>query len=301
MFLLLNIDTLSILLSLSLQGQFVPSHSHMEKTTPLYEAVLKTIALFDVLDFAGTSDEIHYYLYGGNQNVTLAEIEYVLENLEPVEKIENWYVMKGREKLALLRVEKMEWSKKYWDRARKWKWVFRLVPFLKKVYVCNNLAFNNVLQKSDIDLFIVTQKDRMFLARSILTFLCHILGIRRHGEKIAGRFCLSFWASEDAENFTSFALPEDPYLSLWHKSLVPIYESKAAVSPSEKNLNDTLENWIAGWQIKRIEEKRVRLSDPSGILATKKMLKFHDRDRRQEFYEAWKKRVTAYSAPGADK
>ncbi len=52
------------------------------------------------------------------------------------------------------------------------------------VAVVNSLAMHASDTDSDIDLFIVSDPNRMWLVRILSTFIFHILGVRRYGSKI---------------------------------------------------------------------------------------------------------------------
>lgn len=113
-----------------------------------------------------------------------------------------------------------------WERVRTYLPFLQMVPFLKMLSVCNNLAFSTVNEKSDIDVFIVAKRGRLFVVRSIVTFLLHVLGVRRHDDKVAGRFCLSFFVDEEAMDLSAIALEDDVYLAYWLRSMLPIIENE---------------------------------------------------------------------------
>lgn len=114
-----------------------------------------------------------------------------------------------------------EIEKKLWRKAERYIRVLQVVPFVRMVAVCNNLAFGKVDKKSDIDLFIVAKEGRLFFVRAFVTVLLHILGVRRHGEKVSGRFCLSFFVDDSAMDLSKIAIDNDIYLAYWVKSMVP--------------------------------------------------------------------------------
>jgi hypothetical protein len=115
-------------------------------------------------------------------------------------------------------------ERKLWGRVEKYVPLLGMLPFIRMVAVCNNLAFGSLKEDSDIDLFIVAKKGRLFLVRSMVTFLFQILGVRRHADKVAGRFCLSFFVDDSSVAFESIALKNDIYLAYWIKTLRPIVE-----------------------------------------------------------------------------
>ena len=171
---------------------------------------LKTITWFDVFNYPLQQNEIKTN-FDLNNNVNNIQLEKGL------------YCLKDRGNLIDLRGKKEIIAKKLWGKINFWKWIFQITPFIKMVAVCNTLAFNNPDENSDIDLFIVTQNNRLFISRTILTFLTSIFGLRRHGQKTEKRFCLSFWITENALNLENIQIKNnDPYLAFWCKTLKPI-------------------------------------------------------------------------------
>lgn len=115
-----------------------------------------------------------------------------------------------------------EIEKKLWRKADKYCRILQMVPFVKMVAVCNNLAFGKVDENSDIDLFVVAERDKLFTVRAFITFLLEACNVRRHGDKVAGRFCLSFFVDEDHLSLKRIAIENDIYLAFWIKSMVPL-------------------------------------------------------------------------------
>ena len=76
----------------------------------------------------------------------------------------------------------------------------------------------------------------MWLARLIITLILQFFGVRRYGDKIAGRFCLSFFVTEKRLNLEPLQIkPEDPYLAYWTKNLKPIYGEEMYSNFKEEN------------------------------------------------------------------
>lgn len=76
-------------------------------------------------------------------------------------------------------------------------------------------------EDSDIDLFIETVPGMIWTGRVVATVFFSVLGIRRHGNKVKGRFCLSFFAAEGAD-FGGLAIEDDAYLYEWARRLVAV-------------------------------------------------------------------------------
>ena len=55
------------------------------------------------------------------------------------------------------------------------------VPFIKMVAVCNTLGYDNAAKDSDIDLFIIAKRGRLFIVR-FYSSTVFAPGVRRHGK-----------------------------------------------------------------------------------------------------------------------
>ncbi len=102
--------------------------------------------------------------------------------------------------------------------------MFRICPFLRMAAVCNNLAFGKIDERSDIDIFVIAKSGRLFFVRTFLTGFFHLFGVRRHGNKIAGRFCLSFFIDDDFLDLSKIAIENDIYLAYWLKTMLPVVD-----------------------------------------------------------------------------
>lgn len=222
-----------------------------------------------------------------------------------------------------------EIEKKLWRRVEMFCDVLHMVPFLRMVGVCNNLAFSRVDEKSDIDLFIIASKGRLFFVRTLVTVLFHILGVRRHGDKVAGRFCLSFFVDDCSLDLAPLSIEDDLYLAYWTYSMVVIIDDGVCQDFFNKNKwvrsyfeNDVvlgsfrlvssnmflnlirsllfnifsgkfgrfIESFLSHWQIRRSLRKRSYLADDSGIVISEHILKFHNVDRRVFYRDLWRKK-----------
>lgn len=128
-----------------------------------------------------------------------------------------------------------EIEKKLWDKARKYIKILQIVPFVKMVCVCNNLAFGLADEESDIDLFVVAKTGRLFIVRIFITLIFNFLGVRRHGDKIHHRFCLSFFVDDNALDLSKIAIDNDIYLAYWLKSQMPFINDGVSLRLLKEN------------------------------------------------------------------
>jgi hypothetical protein len=186
------------------------------------QAVLSTLAFFDLFDYPLTQQETLDYLFQIQPDEH--HVALTLKESQRIQKRGHLYQLSDKPDQSALRHERTIISEQLWKKIAKYRWVFGLIPYVEFVGVCNNLAYNNASKSSDIDLFIVTKPGRMFISRLLLTGLTQFLGIRRHGSKVAERFCLSFFVTSDRLNLEDIQkAPLDIYLAYWLKTLQPIY------------------------------------------------------------------------------
>jgi len=296
----------------------------------------EAIVFFDLLGRPISKDEISHYNSRKIASYVKSHLNDSVALLEPTTTLfkgAEYFSFFDQYTLRNLLNASDEFTKTAWRKVQKYSWIFKFMPFIKMVAVCNTLAFGTSKKNSDIDLFVITTKNRMFTARLVLTLFCHILGIRRHGSKVAQRFCLSFFISEDSLNIENILLkPLDIYMIYWMRGLKIVYGKEVLNQFIESNiwyqqyfnnvsvehlkfLNEgsgklrikgVLEKMFSGrlglfveeklkkWQLNRASEKKKSLGNSSGTIISSTMLKFHDNDRRGEFLTKWEKGLKGF-------
>lgn len=106
--------------------------------------------------------------------------------------------------------------------AKKYMKYIAWIPWIEMVWIGNSISMNCANGDSDIDLYIVTQRNRLWLVRILVTGIFQILGKRKTPDRHAGRFCLSFFSTREGMDFWKFALEYDPYLYFWIVHFKPI-------------------------------------------------------------------------------
>ena len=210
-------------------------------------AIIKTIAFFDLFDYPLTADEIRKYLWlpsGGI--VTGTEIITELAALESiVETIDGFYYLSGRQEIVGQRQASRGWAGeklKIAYSATRW---LKYLSGIKLVAVVNSVVLGSVKKDSDIDLFIVVARGRMWLTRLAVTLLVQFLGVRRHGRHVSNRLCLSFYVTEDKLDLAAVRNQTDPYFYYWLATLQLIYDDGCYEKLIKENLwvHDCLPNF----------------------------------------------------------
>ncbi|MBI3109639.1 hypothetical protein HYZ06_01220 [Candidatus Daviesbacteria bacterium] len=148
------------------------------------KAILKTLIYADIFDYPMTLREVHKWLIGKKAN--LRQVEKALRKKD-------------------LRVAKRRYRERqsaiYLKKAKFISLFLKIIPWIKLVGVSGSLAMNNAGKKDDIDLFLITAKNRLWISRLLVLGLLILTGQRRkRGDlptRVAGKICINTLLEED--------------------------------------------------------------------------------------------------------
>jgi hypothetical protein len=209
--------------------------------------ILSTIIYYDILDYPLTSFELWKYLLSRNakretrndEKASLAEVAAGLENEELKKQIEEYrgfYFLKGRKNLVAQRLERNKISERKFKKIRRTVFWLRMAPFVRMMAVTGRVAMKNAAGKSDLDLLIVLKNNRIFTGRLLVTLLAHILGRRRHGNKITDRICLNYFITDGSLEIGS----HDIFSAHEYSFTVPVFGAEVFREFQKEN------DWIIG-------------------------------------------------------
>lgn len=211
----------------------------------LEKSIIATLSFFDVLELPLKAPQVRQFLI--DTEASLESTQKMLDDLTREKKIECWYdyyslIGRGRTLQNSL-VDRERVTRRYIGKVKRWRWLLGLTPYLRGAFLVNSVAFGNLEKESDIDFLIITEKNRLWFTRVWLTLLTQIFGLRRHGKKVAGRFCLSFFLSSEALNLEELALksasfpelPQDPYLLYWIRTVKPVIGKQTYLNFQQAN------------------------------------------------------------------
>ncbi len=166
------------------------------------KSIIKTIIYSDIFDYPLQINEIHRWLIG--RKVGLRQVEKVLGKLVQSSKLKaqsNYFFLPERTGLVTKRKRRADQSVKYFQKARMLCQILKVIPWIKLVGISGGLALHNASGKDDIDLFVITGKDRLWISRLLALGLLSLTGQRRKvsdgRRKIAGKLCLNILLEED--------------------------------------------------------------------------------------------------------
>ncbi|MEA3272700.1 MAG: hypothetical protein U9P90_03460, partial [Patescibacteria group bacterium] len=177
--------------------------------------ILRTIVYFDIFNWPLRAEEIWKWLYNTNPkcNPTINDILKIVQH----------------EGDFCFRLKRYRFAEKKYKRALRFAKIAYFFPFIKMIAICNDLGYSNAPQKSDIDLFIITTRKKIWTARFFVTGFLKIFGLRP-GEAKNNAICPSFFIDEDNLNLEKLALKnqqgeiDDPHFVYWLNQMTPILD-----------------------------------------------------------------------------
>lgn len=293
----------------------------------LADVCIRTVVYFDLFDYPLTAWEVRKFLWECHAGAL--EVYGALDELVgqgKLERMDGYYYLPGRSAIMQIRWQRYLLAEPKFKRALRAVRFLRYVPNVLTIATCNNLAYSNAKADSDIDLFIIVRRQRIWISRLLVTFVVQLLGLRRHGNKIMDRCCLSFYLTDDHLDISDLALREgDPYLSFWLATLSPLYDRQDTLAKfwqANANLLQHLPNahpkrlsrrrtadtiirrphncWAIGerleamaklLQLRKMKNRPPHPVSDNSVVVSDSVLKFHELDRRARYRLEWEERL----------
>lgn len=292
---------------------------------------MAALAYFDVFEYPLTLMELKRWRWSASgepahetepsPNEILAAIKTL-----PVGEEDGHYFLAGREALVAERHRRYRLAEKKFRKARRFACWLRHLPSVRLIAVCNSLAYANSVEESDIDFFIVCRPGTLWATRFVAAGALKLLNLRPTPERQADRFCLSFFATEDALDLSRLAISSgDAYLRYWIATLAPLYDAGNAMakfwaanawirerlpgvylveSGPRRALKPVYQCRVLLWLLRRFETAAKRFqakrfpkeiaalaNRDSRVVVNDQMLKFHVNDRRADYEKLFRERL----------
>jgi len=161
--------------------------------SPIKENILETLAYFDLFDYPLTRAEIYLFLKSKHDYEVFGDALKCLLESEIIHQFDNFYTLKNDQYLAVRRNEGNRKAEELIKLAKKVGNLLIRFPFVRGIAISGSLSKNYADDDSDIDLFIITAKNKLWISRTImhcfkkLTFLVN----KEH------LFCMNYYIDEE--------------------------------------------------------------------------------------------------------
>ena len=155
-------------------------------------SILKTVTYFDIFSYPLKQDEIIFFL---DKPATNGSISSSLERLVRAKllwKFDNFYSIRNEAELINRRKDGNALAVLQIKKARKVARFLSWIPYIRGIAISGSLSKNFADENSDLDFFIITKANRLWLVRIIYSFIYKIASTLR----IKEWFCLNYFIDE---------------------------------------------------------------------------------------------------------
>ncbi len=209
------------------------------------ESILKTLAYFDIFRYPLTIEEITRFMDQPADNRNMEQWLAELQANGEVFLNQGCYSIQDNPLLVHRRHEGEHRAKQLLVKANKIGRFLYQFPFVRAVAISGSLSKNFADEKADIDLFIITRANRLWIARTFMHLykkLTYLRG-RQH------YYCMNYYLDEEA------LLLEDKniYTAIELKTLLPVCGSD--VTRDFFNANQWANEWLPSCEYKTQQQK----------------------------------------------
>lgn len=159
-------------------------------------SILKVLAYFDIYHYPVKQEEIEFFL---NQPASPQKLRAALDELVSIQAIwhiDGFYSLHNDAALVERRLKGNLLAVKQLKRAAKVARIIMAFPYVKGVGISGSLSKNFAYEGSDLDFFIITQANRLWIAKTILHSIVKFFKLERWA-------CLNYFIDE-----TTLEIPE---------------------------------------------------------------------------------------------
>ena len=213
--------------------------------------ILFTLKYFNMFKFPLSEDELWRWLFKYDSGVRSKEsrefFKECLVELVGLGKIETdgeFYFLSGQGEIVEIRKRREKISLSKIKKAQKMARLLAKVPWVRMIAVVSNLGYLNADDEADIDFFIVTNKNRIWLARFWCVVLMKLLNQRPNKKTTKDKICLSYFVDEAHLNLERTKIGEpDVHLIYLLSQYMPIYVDTSRRKLLKSFIEDTESLW----------------------------------------------------------
>ncbi|OGH11696.1 MAG: hypothetical protein A3B38_03335 [Candidatus Levybacteria bacterium RIFCSPLOWO2_01_FULL_36_13] len=199
-------------------------------------SITKTLLYFQIFDYPLKKKEIWQFL---DKKISYKKFENLLKNIH---RKDSFYFLNKKKNNIEKRKRRERISNSKINKTLKYIKKISFIPSLQFAGISGGLSMKNSEKNDDIDIFIISKKDFVWLTRLLLVLLFKFQGVyRSKGEtNVKDKFCLNFIIGENKISFNKSE--RNLYLAHEIVQLLPIFQRDSTYYDFiEKN------NWIGNF------------------------------------------------------
>lgn len=158
--------------------QSPPSLPPLNGASDRERAIVATLLYYDLFFYPLRADELVRFVHrcGTDGNVTPDELA---QRSDWWETREAFWFLRGREHLVERRVQLQAVSVEKINQARRWATRLQILPGVRFIGITGSLAMANAQPHDDIDLLVITARERLWLTRALVLSTLLAFGVKR--------------------------------------------------------------------------------------------------------------------------
>lgn len=225
---------------------------------PLHVSALRTLTYFDLFDYPITEEEILLFM---DQRVAAEKLSNVLNELveqEMVFRLSEFYSIRNDQCLADRRKKGNIRANTLLPKAFKICGFLYSFPFVRGIGISGSLSKNFAAEGADIDYFVVTKANRLWIARTLMHLYKKLMFVfgRQH------LYCMNYYVDEEGLNIQE----KNAFTAIEVLTLVPVCGNGTMEKFYHAN------EWAGGYYPNFVVDAESRRNRKEGVV--KKVLEF---------------------------
>lgn len=274
-------------------------------------AIKRTLAYSAVFKYPMSEFQLYTFL------ITKKKYEYEFFNKSLRRLVKKKHIKAKEGKYYLPGVRPVSWKLRYkysqelLDETRLCIRLLQAIPWIKMIAITGATASHNAVKDDDVDIFILTEKNRLWLSRLFVYLILKITGKYAQGGEGNKKLCCNLYADESgmkwgrhkqnvyvAREMVSMLplyVKGDSYFKFMQKNAWALkhfhnYKVELPKNFSEDNLNKShlvnkLEDWARKFQLNYMKDKKTT------EITTKNFIHFNKHDHSKKILSEYKKNL----------
>jgi hypothetical protein len=186
----------------------------------LQTEILKTLLYYDIWSHPLDVKELYTFLPVNSMTLEQFQARLANEaNPETIHEYAGYFFIRGKSiGVVEQRAQRERHARILWRIARVSTFIIKQFPFVRAVFISGDLSKNSTHKKSDIDFFIVTEPDRLWICRTLLVMFKKIFLFNNKRFFCVNSFVTTYNLTLDEQNI---------YLATEVATLKPLYNTEA--------------------------------------------------------------------------